>query len=66
MILLMKSILIALKKIMINCFSKEILIFLLYMPLPHFNISVEFLGGFTMLKELKLPNQIGEKKNPFC
>jgi hypothetical protein len=52
---------------MINCFSKEILIFLLYMPLPNFNFSVEFLWGFTMLKELKLPNQIEKKKkNPFC
>jgi hypothetical protein len=47
---------------MINCFSKEILIFLLYMPLPNFNFSVEFLWGFTMLKELKLPNQIEKKK----
>jgi hypothetical protein len=47
---------------MINCFSKEILIFLLYMPHPNFNFSVEFLGGFTMLKELKLPNQIEKRK----
>jgi len=32
------------------------------MPLPNFNFSVEFLWGFTMLKELKLPNQIEKKK----
>jgi hypothetical protein len=53
----MKSILIALKINYDKLFLKRNFNF----P-PLHAPSVEFLGGFTMLKELKLPNQIEKRK----
>jgi len=58
----MKSILIALKINYDKLFLKRNFNFPPLHAHPNFNFSVEFLGGFTMLKELKLPNQIEKRK----